>query len=306
MAKVLGIIGNARKDGYTIRVLSRALEGAKSISGVDIELIHLLDYQFGPCISCYACIRSRKHRCIKLDDMGHKGKGKLWKKIEKANALILAAPVHHWSADALTHLFIERLYPFLWSGELRGIPVVTISVASNQGFQTIANEMLCEWAFTMGMQYIGGLPVHVSYLNEALQESKYLGTKLGEAALADEKEGRKAKTDEEMWLSYQDKPWSVFPHYINNLTMGTNDPQHSIIKKALLHGSFKKKEAVELLIKADQEFDKFSHYYSQKDHSNAILYLVRASAFWTHATWKEFLEEQLIHSKQPRTYRPIE
>jgi hypothetical protein len=33
---------------------------------------------------------------------------------------------------------------------------------------------------------------------------------------------------------------------------------------------------------------------------------VEASAAWTHATWKEFLEEGVIKAKQPEAYRPLE
>jgi hypothetical protein len=240
--------------------------------------------------------------------MGYSGQGKLWKRLEGVNGFIFAAPVHGWIADALTHLFIERFYPFLWTGELKGIPVVTITVASNQGFQNAANTMLCELAFTQAMKYVGGLPVHAAYLDEALRESRHLGAKLGEAALKDEKEGRKAPTDEELWLHYQDKPWSVFPHYIENLTMGTADTRHSIIKRALAQGTFKRKEAVELLQKADEEFDKYSHYYSLNDYENALKSLVKSSAFWTHATFKEFLEEIIRPegANLPSSYRPLE
>lgn len=305
MAHVLGILGNARRDGYTIKVLNEALAGARSVPGVEVELVHLLDYDFSPCISCYECIRMTEHHCILSDDMGKKGRGKLWKKVEEANGLVFATPVHFWSADALTHLFVERLYPFLWSGRLKGIPVVTISVASNQGFQIVANAMLCEWAFTMAMEYIGGLPVHVAYLDEALPKARYQGIKIGEAALEDEKAGRTAPTDEEIWLQYQDKPWKVFPHYIENLTMGTSDPDFSIIKRALAHGTFRRKEAIEFLKKADEEFGKFAHYHNLGDCEKALRFLVKASAFWTHATWSEFLEMQSVKAPPPKAYRPV-
>ena len=306
MARILACLGNARKDGYTVRVLKEALNGARSVPGVDVEFVHLLDFEFGPCRSCYECIRMPEHRCILCDDMGERGKGKLWQKVEEANGLILASPVHCWTADALIHLFIERLYPFLWSGELKGIPVATLSVASNQGFQIVANTMLCEWSFTMGARYVGGLPVHIAYLDEASCEASYLGTKLGEAALLDEREGRKPLTDEEMWLQYQDAPWSVFPNYVDNLTMGTGDPAFSIIRRALVRGTFKREEAVAHLKDADKQFDLFAHYTRLGDRENALKCLVRASAFWTHATWAEFLEEQLIKAPPPKAYRPIE
>jgi len=306
MARVIGVMGNARKDGYTVKVLQEALEGACAASGVEAELVCLLDYDFGPCRSCYECIRMAEHRCVRQDDLGERGQGKLWRKVEAANGLILATPVHFWSADALIHLFVERLYPFLWSGELRGIPVLTVSVASNQGFQLVANAMLCEWAFTLGAHYIGGLPVHVAYLAEALREARYLGSKLGEAALKDERQGRKAPSDEELWLEYVDKPWSVLPHYVENLTRGTGDPTRSIIRQALAQSAFKKPEATAFLADADKEFERFAEHQSLSEGREAIGALVRASALWTHATWKEFLEEQLIKAPPPKAYRPLD
>jgi len=306
MARVLGFLGSGRKDGYTVRVLKEVLRGAGELEDVETELVHLLDYKFGPCTACYQCIRSPEHRCILPDDMGHKGGGRLWKKVESANGIVLAAPVHFWTIDALTRLFVERLYPFAWSGELKGIPVVTITVASNQGFQITANELLCQLAFTLGMRYIGGLPIHVAYLDEALPKARYLGLKLGEAALKDEREGRKAMSDEELWLYYEDKPWNAFERYLKELTMGTGNPQLSIIKRALARGVFKKDEAIKQLKRADEEFDKCIHYVSLGERRKAIKSLVKATAFWTDATYKEFLEEQLIKAPKPKTYRPID
>jgi hypothetical protein len=32
---------------------------------------------------------------------------------------------------------------------------------------------------------------------------------------------------------------------------------------------------------------------------------VKAGALWTHATWKEFLEEEVIGTPAPGAYRPI-
>lgn len=306
MARVLGILGNARSDGYTVRVLAEVLKGARSVPGVEAEQVHLLRFKFGPCTSCYECIRMPEHRCILRDDMGQRGEGRLWQRIEGAHGLILAAPVHCWTADALTHLFVERLYPFLWSGELRGIPLATLAVASNQGFQIVANAMLCEWAFTLGAHYVGGLPVHVAYLEEALWEARRLGARIGEAALRDEQEGRESPGDEELWLEYLDTPWQVYPHYIENLTRGTGDPTLSLIGRALAQGSFQEPEAVELLKRADREFQAFVHQRNLGDRESALRALVRASALWTHATWKEFLEEQLVGVSPPEAYRPIE
>ena len=300
MARVLGIMGSARKDGYTRQVLDRMLEAAGSIPGVQVEAVHLLDYHIGPCHSCYECIRRPDHRCILKDDMGQQGAGPLWKKVEMAQAMVWASPVHGWAADALIHLFIERLYPFLWSGELKGMPVATLAVASNQGFQLVAHQMLCQWAFTNG-----GLPVHTAYLDEALSEAAYLGRQLGEAALEDQKGGRHALSDEEMWLAYQGKPWAVYPHYVENLTRGAGRAEQSLIHYGLAQGTFKRPEAAALLNQADAAMAEFLRHRDLGEERLALQALVRASALWTHATWSEFLEQDLIKAPPPSAYRPL-
>jgi hypothetical protein len=129
---------------------------------------------------------------------------------------------------------------------------------------------------------------------------------LRRAALKDKKEGRKAPSDLELWLQYQDAPWKVYPHYLENLTIGTNIPMFSIIEQSLSHCKFKKKEIHKIAEKAEEEFRKFAHHYNLIDHKRAIKHLVRASALWTHAAWKEFLEEQLVKVPPPKMYRPIE
>jgi multimeric flavodoxin WrbA len=306
MARVVGVVGSARKDGYTVRVLDRLLAGAREAGDIEVECVHLLDHAFGPCRSCYACIRNETHRCVQGDDMGQLGRGDLWRVVEGAHAMVWASPVHGWMADALIHLFVERLYPFLWSGELKGIPVATLAVASNQGFQEVAHRMLCQFAFTAGARYVGGLPVHAAYLEAGLRDAAYLGRRLGEAALRDEREGRRPMTDEEIWLAYEGAPWSVYPNYVENLTHGTGRAELSIVSASLARGTFSREEAVALLEQAQGALD--GHWQAARTgtRGDAIRALVRASALWTHATWKEFLETDLIGVAPPKAYRPLD
>jgi 4-nitrophenyl phosphatase len=61
----------------------------------------------------------------------------------------------------------------------------------------------------------------------------------------------------------------------------------------------------ELLTKARDEFEKVLALHKKGDEKAAIRHLVRASSFWTHATWLEFLEQQAIKAAPPETYRPL-
>jgi len=304
MARILVCVGSARRDGYTSQLVDALCQGARADASVTVQVVRLLDYAFGPCTSCYQCIRNETHRCVIKDDMGSLGEGGLWQLVEQANALVLASPVHCWGADALTHLFVERLYPFLWSGELRGIPVATLASASNQGFQHAAERMLCQWAFTMGSRYVGGVAAHAADYATALNDARHLGRCLAEAATADAA-GRRPLADEEMWLAYMDAPWSCYPEYARNLAGDGETVTGSIIARSLAQGRFQDGQARALLEEAQEHYGRYVHHRQLGETRQAIGCLVKASALWTHATWKEFLEEKLIKVPPPKSYRPL-
>jgi hypothetical protein len=236
--------------------------------------------------------------------MGKMGKGELFQKIVNANALFIAQPVYFWGVPAVTHLFFERFYPFLFSGELNGMPFASLSQAGNQGMAIMANRRMTRWAFNLKMNYIGGLPVHMVQFDEAKIRARYLGKKIAEAANLDANE-RKKITDKENFLGFQGNPWSVLEPYIENLTNGSFIYEDSLIQYALSHSTVKRPDAVELLQKADEEFKLTMYHYKLNNNQKAIEHLVKASAFWTNATYKEFFEE-MLKVEQPKEYRPIE
>lgn len=305
MAEVLAILGSGRRRGYTANLLAAAMEGMKRVEGVEVKYVALHDYKFGPCNSCFNCIRNEDHMCTLDDDMGRKGKAELFSWAAEANGMFLADPVHMWGPSACCHLFIERLYPMLWTGRLVGMPFASISCATNQGMQRLANREICKWAFTHGMKYIGGLPVHAAYFQRALEEAEYLGRQLALAALEDEREGRKRYTDLERYLAYMDKPWSVFQPYMENLSNGTMRWEDSLMEIGLRLGTFVKPEAIELLRKSQEEFKKAMNAYRLNDYRQANEHLVAAGAYWAHATYEEFLAEQVIKATIPPVYRPL-
>jgi multimeric flavodoxin WrbA len=300
MAKVLGLLMSGRRNGFTAGLLAAASRGAESVAGVSVEPVHVNRLELRPCRSCFACIRDQAHDCSMSDAMG--GQGELMRKLKEANGWIIADPVHMWGPTATCHLFIERCYPFLWSGALSGMPFMSVSCASNQGMQRLANEVICKWAFTFGLRYIGGLPVHTTHLEQAGRDAEAMGVALGKAAVADAA-GRVAVTDTERFVSYLDEPWSALEPYLDNLTGGSMRFEGSLIEAGLT--SFRRQEAVELLAQAKGPFIDALNAYAGGDRQRACELLVRASALWTHATWKEFLEEQVIGSAVPDAYRPL-
>jgi multimeric flavodoxin WrbA len=300
MATVLALLASGRSHGFTASVLDAAAKGACSVEGVHVRRVRLHDHHFGPCTSCFHCIRDETHECALRDAMG--AGGELMAEVVRANGWIVADPVHMWGPSAQCHLFIERCYPFVWSGQLEGMPFASISCASNQGMQRLANQELCKWAFTLGLRYVGGLPVHTAYLERALLEAEELGRRLGQAAVVDAQE-RIKYPDPERYVDYLDAPWPSLEPYLDNLTHGTMAYERSLI--ALGQDTFRQQEAIALLREAHEQLENALALYREGQHPEACRHLVRASALWTHATWKEFLQDDVIRADVPAAYRPI-
>lgn len=129
MATVTIALCSGRNHGYTAGLWRRAIEGAAAVKDAAVDAIRLHNYQFGPCTSCFHCIRHRGSGCVLEDDFGRKGEGKLCRKVAGTDAVMLVDAVHNWGPSAIAHLFIERLYPLLWTGSRRGLPFASISCA---------------------------------------------------------------------------------------------------------------------------------------------------------------------------------
>jgi multimeric flavodoxin WrbA len=294
----------SRKEGYTASVLSHALEGVKAVEGAKLDVVRVHDYTIRPCNSCFSCIKKPGTGCVINDDMGRKGIGKLWAKTKKANAIIVADPVHMWSSSAGAHTFIERLYPYLWTGEMNGLPFMYISCASNQGMQRFSAKEINRRMIPWGVRMIGPLDVHTAFLKQAFGQSRKLGKKLALAAKKDAERGRQAfKNEVEKFRYYQKTILPALDIYIENLTQGTNTYEKSPFPLALK--SFENKEARNLLEKAAEEFKIALEFYNSGEIKQAISAIVRTGDYWTNATWIEYLRDNVVGAEQPKAYRPL-
>lgn len=108
--KVLAINGSPRKNWNTATLLTKALEGAAS-QGAATELIHLYDYHYKGCISCFACkLKDGKSygKCAVQDELTP-----ILEKVETADAIILGSPVYFHSVTGEMRSFIERMgFPY--------------------------------------------------------------------------------------------------------------------------------------------------------------------------------------------------
>src|SRR5208337_3352580 len=104
--KVIGFNGSPRKKWNTASLLQKALEGAAS-KGAKTELIHLYDLDYKGCISCFAC-KTKDGKsygtCAVKDDLTP-----IFKKVEKADAIILGSPIYFGRVTGEMASFYERL-----------------------------------------------------------------------------------------------------------------------------------------------------------------------------------------------------
>jgi multimeric flavodoxin WrbA len=100
--KVLGISGSPRKGGNTDMVLEKALEGARA-AGADTEKIVLEDLDISPCrVEEYEKVNEQGFSVV--DDDIHI----IFRKIQEADAVILASPVFFGSISAQMKIMIDR------------------------------------------------------------------------------------------------------------------------------------------------------------------------------------------------------
>jgi multimeric flavodoxin WrbA len=104
--KVIAFNGSPRKKWNTATLLKHALDGAAS-KGAETELIHLYDYDYKGCISCFACkLKDGKSygRCAVNDDLKP-----ILDKVHDADAIILGSPIYFGMPTGVIRSFTERL-----------------------------------------------------------------------------------------------------------------------------------------------------------------------------------------------------
>lgn len=104
--KVVAYNASPRKNGNTATLLQEALKGAAS-KGAETELIHLYDYTYRGCISCFACKLKGgiKGRCAMKDELKP-----ILDKFAEADAVIFGSPIYFGNITCQLRSFLERLW----------------------------------------------------------------------------------------------------------------------------------------------------------------------------------------------------
>ncbi len=109
--KVLAVSGSPRKKWNTATLLNNVLEGAASC-GAETGLIHLYDFDYKGCISCFSCkLKDGKSygKCAVNDDLTP-----VLDQMESVDAFILGSPIYFGEVTGEMRSFLERLlFPYL-------------------------------------------------------------------------------------------------------------------------------------------------------------------------------------------------
>ncbi len=102
--KVMIVVGSPRKKGNSATLAQRAAAGAKA-QGAEVETFFLHGMNIQPCNACDACRKKKDMDCVLNDDMR-----KLYPKLRKADAILIASPIYWFTVSAQTKLFLDRWY----------------------------------------------------------------------------------------------------------------------------------------------------------------------------------------------------
>jgi len=100
--KILGIVGSAKKDGNTAKLVAKALEGAVAIPNVETELYELAGKNIAHCLACFKCME--KGQCVIKDDLDV-----LIQKFMEADGILWGSPVYVMSVPGIMKSALDRL-----------------------------------------------------------------------------------------------------------------------------------------------------------------------------------------------------
>jgi multimeric flavodoxin WrbA len=105
--KVLVLLGSPRKNGNSAILAASISKGAKS-KGAKVETLFIHGMNIAPCKSCYACQKPGSKGCSIQDDMQS-----IYKKLQEADAWVIASPVYWFTMSAQTKLWMDRCFALL-------------------------------------------------------------------------------------------------------------------------------------------------------------------------------------------------
>jgi multimeric flavodoxin WrbA len=101
---VLIVVGSPRKYGSSTQLVRIATKGVEDAGG-RAEVLHLYDYDIGPCIGCVSDnVKYCRFPCVVNDDFN-----KIGEKIIESDGIIIVTPVYWYAPSGVLKNLIDRL-----------------------------------------------------------------------------------------------------------------------------------------------------------------------------------------------------
>jgi multimeric flavodoxin WrbA len=105
--KALCLSGSPRKDSNTESYLKVAVETLKG-SGIETDLVTVVDKVVNPCKACYECWYKESHECQQKGDDFHE----LFERMVEADAILVGSPVHYSAVHpTIWNLLVRASFP---------------------------------------------------------------------------------------------------------------------------------------------------------------------------------------------------
>ena len=106
--RVMAINSSPRVGGEskTEAMLDSLVEGMRE-AGAEVGVFNLKDKKIRPCAGCFTCWTKTPGVCIHQDDMTNE----LYPEWLKADLVVYASPLYHYTVNSTMKAFIERTLP---------------------------------------------------------------------------------------------------------------------------------------------------------------------------------------------------
>ena len=131
MVRVLGIAGSPVKEGNTEALLKESFAVLSSDPEIQTEILHLSRLKIDGCTHCNWCIKNQTpDKFCALSD----GMDQLYPALLRADAVVLASPVHIGRMSGLMANMIDRMRVFVYGNAHRGKLTDKVGAALVVGF----------------------------------------------------------------------------------------------------------------------------------------------------------------------------
>ena len=144
MKKRVLAISSGRRKKNTYQLLEK-LKLEFEPYEIDVEIVHLNDYNILGCVGCEICLRNDK--CNRKDDVEA-----LMLKMKGCDGIILSSPVYMNNVNGTLKTFLDRTCKWVHRPELTAIPIMMVSTTAGSGLKSTLNyleDVVLQW---------GGIP----------------------------------------------------------------------------------------------------------------------------------------------------